>query len=160
MLSLSPQGLARAARLRYAAGGNSAKIKPQAKIKPMKSTNLISALLTLVVTAALGLTTATAKDKEDPKLLAKAKISKAAAEKTALTKAPDGTVKDAELEEEKGKLVWSFDFTRPGTKNITEVQVDALTGKIVLVEVETPKDQAKEAKKDKEEAAREKAGKK
>ena len=126
----------------------------------MKSTNLISAILALAVTAALGLTVATAKDKEDPKLLAKAKITRAAAEKTALTKAPDGTVKDAELEEENGKLVWSFDIARPGTKNITEVQVDALTGKIVLVEVETPKDQAKEAKEDKEDAGKEKAGKK
>ena len=123
----------------------------------MKSTNLISTLLALVVSAALGLTSATAKDKDDPKLLAKAKISKAAAEKTALTKAPDGTVKDAELEEENGKLVWSFDIARPGTKDITEVQVDAITGKIVLVEVETPKDQAKEARED---ADKEKAGKK
>ena len=87
----------------------------------MKSTNLIATLLTLIVTAALALTAATAKEKEDPKLLAKAKITRAAAEKTALTKAPDGTVKDAELEEENGRLVWSFDFTRPGTKNITEV---------------------------------------
>ena len=120
----------------------------------MKSTNLIATLLALAVTAALGFTAATAKEKEDPKLLAKAKITKAAAEKTALTKAPDGTVKDAELEEENGKLVWSFDIARPGTKNITEVQVDAITGKIVLVEVETPKDQAREAKEDKEKAGK------
>ena len=125
----------------------------------MKSTNLIPTLLALIVTAALGLTVATAKDKDDPKLLAKAKITRAAAEKTALTKAPDGTVKDAELEEENGKLVWSFDIARPGTKNITEVQVDAITGKIVLVEVETPKDQAKEAKEDKEDTDK-KGGKK
>ena len=127
----------------------------------MKSTNLITTIAALVATVVLGLTAATAKDKDDPRLLAKAKITKAAAEKTALTKAPDGTVKDAELEEENGKLVWSFDIARPGTKNITEVQVDAITGKIVLVEVETPKDQAAESKRDKEEeAAKEKGGKK
>jgi hypothetical protein len=30
-------------------------------------------------------------------------------------------------------------------RNITELQVDALTGEIVSVKVETPKDQAKEA---------------
>ena len=125
----------------------------------MKTTNLITTVLALVVTAALGLTAATAKDKEDPKLLAKAKVTKAEAQKTALTKAPDGTVKDAELEEENGKLVWSFDIARPGTKDITEVQVDAITGKIVLVEVETPKDQAKEAKEDKEDGDK-KEGKK
>ena len=125
----------------------------------MKSKNLLATLLALAATAALALTAATAKEKDDAKLLAKAKITKAAAEKTALTKAPDGTVKDAELEEENGRLVWSFDIARPGTKNITEVQVDALTGKIVLVEIETPKDQAKEAKGDKEEAGK-KAAKK
>ena len=125
----------------------------------MKTTNLITTVLALVFTAALGLTAATAKDKEDPKLLAKAKVTKAEAQKTALTKAPDGTVKDAELEEENGKLVWSFDIARPGTKDITEVQVDAITGKIVLVEVETPKDQAKEAKEDKEDGDK-KEGKK
>ena len=137
------------------------KTKNQTEINAMKSTNLITTIAALVATAVLGLTSATAKDKDNPKLLAKAKISKAVAEKTALTKAPDGTVKDAELEEENGKLVWSFDIARPGTKNITEVQVDAITGKIVLVEVETPKDQAKEDKKDKEEAAaKEKGGKK
>ncbi len=150
MLSLSRRVLARAERLRYAAGGTSA--KNQTEINAMKSTNLITTIVALVATAVLGLTSATAKDKGDPKLLAKAKISKAVAEKTALTKAPDGTVKDAELEEENGKLVWSFDIARPGTKDITEVQVDAITGKIVTVDVETPKDQAKEDK--------EKAGKK
>ncbi len=128
----------------------SAKTKYQTNT--MKSTRLIPTLLALVVTAALGLTAATAKEKDDPKLLAKAKVTKAEAEKTALTKAPNGTVKDAELEEENGKLVWSFDIARPGTKDITEVQVDAITGKIVLVEVETPKDQAKEAKEDKEDS--------
>ena len=125
----------------------------------MKSKNLPAILLAFAVTAALAFTTATAKEKDDAKLLAKAKITKAEAEKTALTKAPDGTVKDAELEEENGKLVWSFDIARPGTKNITEVQVDAISGKIVLVEVETPKDQAKEAKEDKEDADK-KGGKK
>jgi uncharacterized membrane protein YkoI len=163
MLSLSRHPVARAARLRYAAGGKSAKTKSQAGINPMKSTNLISTIIALVVTATLGLTAASAKDKQDSKLLAKAKITKAAAEKTALTKAPDGTVKDTELEAENGKLVWSFDIARPGTKNITEVQVDAITGKIVLMEVEAPKDQAKEAKEDKEgkeDEGKEKAGKK
>ena len=37
----------------------------------------------------------------------------------------------------------------PKSDNITEVQVDAITGKIVSSEVETPKDQAKEAAADK-----------
>jgi uncharacterized membrane protein YkoI len=49
------------------------------------------------------------------------------------------------LEKEHGKLIWSFDIAMPKSKSITEVQVDALSGKIVSTQVETPKDQAKEA---------------
>ena len=69
--------------------------------------------------------------------------------KTALAKVPNGTVKEAELEEEKGKLIWSFDIATPGTKDITEVNVDAITGKIVATEIEKAKDEAKEAKDEK-----------
>jgi hypothetical protein len=42
-------------------------------------------------------------------------------------------------------LIWSFDIGMPHSKDITEVQVDAKTGKIVNVQVETPQDQAREA---------------
>jgi uncharacterized membrane protein YkoI len=49
---------------------------------------------------------------------------------------PGGTVKEGELEKEKGKLIWSFDLTTPGSKGITEVNVDALTGDVVSVEKE------------------------
>ena len=68
---------------------------------------------------------------------------------TAMTaKVPDGNIKSSELEKENGKLVWSFDIAVPESKNITEVQVDAKTSKIVLVEIETPEQQAQEAKTD------------
>jgi len=122
----------------------------------MKSNTTIQSLLTITVVASLGLCAAFAGDKEkdQAQLESKAKITKAEAQKTALEKAADGTVKDAELEEEGGKLIWSFDIARPGTKDITEVNVDAITGKIVNVEIETPKDKAKE---EKEDAAKEKA---
>lgn len=82
------------------------------------------------------------------KLLSEAKISKEQALQTALAKVPNGTVKDAELEKEKGKLIWSFDITIPGSKDIKEVAVDAITGEVVGVETETPADQAKEAAED------------
>ena len=82
-------------------------------------------------------------------LEAEAKVSRADAEKIALAKVPGGTIKEADLEKEKGRLIWSFDIATPGTKNITEVQVDAITGAIVSVETETPEAQEKE-RKDKE----------
>jgi hypothetical protein len=81
----------------------------------------------------------------EAQLMKETKVTKSRAEKNALTKVPDGIIKGAELEREHGLLIWSFDFAKPGTKNITEVQVDAKTGKIASVKIETPKDQATEA---------------
>jgi uncharacterized membrane protein YkoI len=72
----------------------------------------------------------------ESQLEAKAKISKADAQATALTKVPNGTVKDCELEREHGKLIWSFCFTTPDSRDITEVNVDAITGAVVNVEHE------------------------
>lgn len=76
-------------------------------------------------------------------------ISKAAAEKIALSKVAHGRVKSAELENEMHKLVWSFDISQPGTKNITEVLVNAHTGKIIAIQHETTTQQAAEISADK-----------
>ena len=85
----------------------------------------------------------------EAELAARAKITRAQAEATALKRAHGGTVKEAELEEEHGKLVWSFDIARPGTRNLTEVLVDAITGKVVFTEIETPSHEAAEAAEEK-----------
>jgi len=66
----------------------------------------------------------------------KAKISMADAQATALKQAPNGTIKEAELERENGKLIWSVAIATPDTTGITEVNVDAMTGDIVNVEHE------------------------
>jgi hypothetical protein len=107
-----------------------------------------------IIRAAIGLAglavfTVLAGKHTEAQLHAEAKITKAAAEQTALAKLPNGTVKSSELEKEHGKLVWSFDIAVPNSKNITEVQVDAKTGKIAAVEIETPHHEAKEAAEDK-----------
>ncbi len=94
--------------------------------------------------AATGLAGCASEDAKEAKLMSRANISKADAEKTALTKVPNGTMKSAEIEEEKGKLIWSFDLTTPDTKDITEVNVDALTGEVVSVEKESAASEAKE----------------
>jgi uncharacterized membrane protein YkoI len=85
------------------------------------------------------------KEAKQAKLMAEAKIAKADAEKIARGKVPNGTVKEAELEKEHGKLIWSFDLTTPDTKDITEVAVDARTGDVVSVEKESAESEAKEA---------------
>jgi uncharacterized membrane protein YkoI len=80
---------------------------------------------------------------------AQAKVDKPHAQQIALTKAPGGVVQSGELEREHGHLVWSFDISNPKSRDITEVQVDAITGKIVHVASENPAQQAAEAKADK-----------
>jgi uncharacterized membrane protein YkoI len=78
-----------------------------------------------------------------------AKISRADAEKTALAKVPKGIVKEAELEKEHGRLLWSFDIATPGSKDITEVHVDANTGEIVATEKESEAHEKAEKKSEK-----------
>jgi uncharacterized membrane protein YkoI len=84
----------------------------------------------------------------EAKLEAQAKITKAEAQKIALDKVPGGIIKEGDIEKEKGKLMWSFDIATPGTKDITEVQVDAITGAIIDISKETVADQEKEKKAD------------
>jgi len=90
------------------------------------------------------------KEARQAKLMAKAKVSKADAEKTAMAKVPDGTIKESELEKEHGKLQWSFDMTTPDSKDITEVNVDAMTGDVISVEKEAPENESKEANEEKD----------
>lgn len=64
-------------------------------------------------------------------LEARAKVTRAAAEKTALATVTGGIVKGGGIEEEDGKLLWSFDIGAAGSTAVKEVNVDALTGAIV-----------------------------
>jgi hypothetical protein len=68
------------------------------------------------------------------------KLTRDQAAKTALTKAPGGHIREGGLEHEHGKLVWSFDISRPGTAGVTEVRVDANTGAIFSVTHESTAD--------------------
>ena len=62
---------------------------------------------------------------------------------------PNAKIQSEEIENERNALVWSFDMVKTGSKNVTEVLVNAKTGKIVDVSTETPADQAKEHAADK-----------
>ena len=87
---------------------------------------------------------ATEKHENQAALAAEAKVSKADAEKIALAQAPNGTIKEGELEKEKGKLIWSFDIATANSKDITEVNVDAINGQVVSVEKEKAEEEKKE----------------
>ena len=117
------------------------------KNKTMKTKNIICSLLTVGLLVAVVAGCATEQQKQ-AKLAAQAKISRAVAEQTALARVPGGTIKEGELEKEGGKLVWSFDIATAGSKDITEILVDAKTGAIVSEEKESPEQQAKEKKQD------------
>lgn len=57
-----------------------------------------------------------------------------------------GTIKSKELEKEHGRWIYSFDIRTAGKKGITEVAVDAYSGKVISVTHESPAEEAKEAK--------------
>jgi hypothetical protein len=101
--------------------------------------------LAIVSIFALGSSLALADQATQAKLHAEAKISEADARTMALAKVPGGSISSSELEKEHGRLIWSFDIAQVGSKNITEVQVDAKTGKIVSTKAETPDKERTEA---------------
>jgi len=108
--------------------------------------------ITLTAVALAGCATEHEKESKEArqaKYMAEAKVSQADAQATALAQAPSGTVKESELEKEHGKLIWSFDIATPGTTDITEVNIDALTGKVASIEKEKAEDEAREAKNEK-----------
>jgi uncharacterized membrane protein YkoI len=106
------------------------------KNKKSLSTVLGCAMLALSLTACVS--------NKQAEMQSRAKITKADAEKTALARVPDGAIKEAELEDENGKLIWSFDLATPGSKDTTEVNVDAITGEIADVSKESPESEKKE----------------
>lgn len=114
------------------------------KLKHMITGMAVAAILTSTVISAF----ADDDSGKQAKLAAKAKITKDAATQIAQAKVPNGTLKESEIEKDDGKLVWSFDFTTPDSQDVTEVNVDALTGHVNSMEWETPEDQAKEKAED------------
>jgi hypothetical protein len=62
-------------------------------------------------------------------------------------KDPKGRIVSAEIEEESGKLIFSFDIRTDGKTGIDEVNV-ALTGRVLDVQHESPKDETQEKAKD------------
>ena len=115
----------------------------------MKKYILIKTSTLLCLGLAASLLAGCASDKEDAEkssaptgLAAQAKLSKADAEKIAMERVPNGTIKEAELEKENGHLQWSFDMAAPGqaADTITEVNVDAISGTVLSVGTEKDND--------------------
>jgi len=124
----------------------------------MKATPLIAALAAIVV--AVPAAQAQGKYKRDiPDSLVKhSKIAESAAAATARKRVPKGTIEGVELERENGKLMYSYDIKVPGKSGIDEVNVDAVTGKVIGYSHESAAAEAKETA-DEAKAAKEKAAK-
>ena len=73
---------------------------------------------------------------DKPGLLARARVNPDLATATALARVPGGVVKAGEIEEEGGKLIYSFDIKVAGKRGIEEVHVDAMTGALIKSEHE------------------------
>ena len=86
-----------------------------------------------------------AKTESQADLQKEAKISMEKAREIALKKVAGGKIESGELEREHGKLIYSFEIktSKPG---VTEVNVDAMDGKIVNVEKESAAKEAAEKK--------------
>jgi hypothetical protein len=76
----------------------------------------------------------------------KSQVSMAEA-RTAALAVENGKVKSEEVEKEKGKQIYSFDIEMPN--GLHEVNIDAVTGKVIEDSIENAEDEAKEAAEDK-----------
>ena len=91
--------------------------------------------------------------KDIPDSLVKAaKISEETAAAAAQKRVPKGTIQAVELERENKKLIYSYELKVPGRSGVEEVNVDAMTGKVVAAEHESPAAEKKEQNKDKAKA--------
>ena len=98
----------------------------------------------LMIMGSLALATASLAA-DNPKLVAEAKINEPEARATAVAQVKNGTVKSEELEREHGRLIYSYDIAVSGKSGIDEVNVDAMTGKVVAKTHEGPATERKEA---------------
>jgi uncharacterized membrane protein YkoI len=106
----------------------------------------LALLLAIALTAAPTVHAQQSYKKDIPDSLAKrAKIVESAAAATAQKRVPKGKIEGVELEMEKGKLMYSYDLKTDGKSGIDEVNVDAMTGKIIGFSHESPAAEKKEA---------------
>lgn len=109
----------------------------------MRSLRLPPLLLLLAI--GTGASVVACAPKADEGLALEAKVAEADARATALAAVPGGTVKDFELEREGSALIYSYDISVAGKTGIDEVHIDAMTGKLLSNDHETPADEAAEA---------------
>ena len=86
-------------------------------------------------------------------LVKRATVSESDAARTAEARVKGGHIQAVELEDEGGKLIYSYEIKVRGKSGVEEVNVDAKTGEVVNTEHETAKSEKREAAQEKKEAA-------
>jgi hypothetical protein len=102
----------------------------------MKPKDFLRSVILIIALSAFGISSGVTSDKNEAKH--PSKITKAKAERIALTKVPGGSIRSAELETARGRRFWSVYIAKPGSKNA------ATSGQILAVQTERPEDQAEE----------------
>src|SRR5262249_36383813 len=110
-----------------------------------RSTIAVFTLVAALAAAPAVLASDTSKTPTQAELQKEAKISMEKARSLALKKVPGGKIESSQLEREHGNLSYSFDIktAKPG---VTEVNVDAVNGKIISSKQETPARETAEKK--------------
>jgi uncharacterized membrane protein YkoI len=62
---------------------------------------------------------------------AQSRITRQRAETAALSLVPGGAIVGGNLERDKGRLLWWFDVSIPGSRNLKAIQIDAYSGAVV-----------------------------
>ena len=107
------------------------------------------ALITALAGTSISATTAASARSRHGSAAMKPRISADSAKAIASARVPGGKIESQELERERGKLIFTFDIKVPGKSGIDEVHVDAMNGKVLAVEHETPKAERAEKAKEK-----------
>ena len=71
---------------------------------------------------------------------AQSRITRQRAENVALRLVPGGEIVSGNLERDKQRLLWWFDVSIPGSRNLKAIQIDAYSGAVVSNTVEAPQD--------------------
>ena len=111
--------------------------------------SILRAVQAATLTAVIAMSAQAQAPKETQAQLEKeAKMSMKDAREMAMRTVPKATIQAGEIEREGGKLIYSFDMKTAGKSGIDEVNIDAMTGKLISKAHESPKAEAAEAKAD------------
>lgn len=113
------------------------------RMTQLATVGVIALLASQPVAAQNGLTI-----KGSSSLRKQARISGDSAAAIAHATVPGATIREGELEREKGRLIYSFDMKTQGKSGIDEVNIDARTGEVIGREHEDEKAEAREARAD------------